>query len=137
MQDKMDSLHENHTHELTELPKGKRALRNKWVYKLKPGDAGNPPRYKARIVVKGFQVPTEERSGFRRDLCPGSQDDIHLDGAKHCNKHGPRGRVARRQDGIPTRRSGRGHIHVPAGRLYDDGGGRSPHVLTKEMPLTA
>ena len=55
MQDEMDSLHENHTYELTELPKGKRALRNKWVYKLKPGDAGNPPRYKARIVVKGFQ----------------------------------------------------------------------------------
>ena len=43
------------THELTELPKGKRALRNKWVFKLKPGDTGNPPRYKSRIVVKGFQ----------------------------------------------------------------------------------
>ena len=22
---------------------------------MKPGDGGNPPRYKARIVVKGFQ----------------------------------------------------------------------------------
>ena len=33
MQDEMDSLHENHTYELVELPKGKRALRNKWVYK--------------------------------------------------------------------------------------------------------
>ena len=50
----MDSLHENHTYELVELPKGKRTLQNKWVYKLKPGDAGNPPRYKAKIVVKGF-----------------------------------------------------------------------------------
>ena len=40
---------------MVEFPKGKRALRNKWVYKLKPGDGGNPPRYKARIVVKGFQ----------------------------------------------------------------------------------
>ena len=55
MQDEMDSLHENHTYELVELLKGKRALRNNWVYKLKPGDGGNPPRYKARIVVKGFQ----------------------------------------------------------------------------------
>ena len=55
MQDEMDSLHENHTYELTGLPKGKRVLRNKWVYKLKPRDTGNPPRYKARIVVKGFQ----------------------------------------------------------------------------------
>ena len=51
----MDSLHENHTYELVELPKGKTTLRNKWVYKLKPGDVGNPRRYKARIVVKGFQ----------------------------------------------------------------------------------
>ena len=55
MQDEMDFLHENHTYELVELPKGKRALRNKWVYKLKLGDAGNPPRYNARIVLKGFQ----------------------------------------------------------------------------------
>ena len=55
MQDEMDSMHENHTYELVELPKGKRALRNKWVYKLKPGDARNSPRYKAWIVVKGFE----------------------------------------------------------------------------------
>ena len=31
MQDEIDSLHENHTYELVELPKGKRAVRNKWV----------------------------------------------------------------------------------------------------------
>ena len=55
MQEEMDSLHENHTNELTEMTKGKRVLRNKWVYKLKSGDIGNPPRYKARIVVKGFE----------------------------------------------------------------------------------
>ena len=50
----MDSLYENYMYELTELPKGKKALRNKWVYKFKPGDSENPPRYKAQIVVKGF-----------------------------------------------------------------------------------
>ena len=55
MQDEIESLHENHTYELTELLKGKRVLRNKCVYKLKQGDRENPPRYKARIVVKGFQ----------------------------------------------------------------------------------
>ena len=37
------------------LPKGKRVLQNKWMYKLKPGDTGNPLRYKAWIVVKRFQ----------------------------------------------------------------------------------
>ena len=30
MQDEMKSLHENHTYDLVELPKGKRALKNKW-----------------------------------------------------------------------------------------------------------
>ena len=44
MQGEMDSLHESHTYELTKLPKGKKALRNKWVYKLKSRDGGNPPR---------------------------------------------------------------------------------------------
>ena len=55
MQDEMDSLHENYTYDLVELPKGKRALRNKWVYKVKTGEVDNTPRYKAHIVVKGFQ----------------------------------------------------------------------------------
>ena len=55
MQEEMDSLHENLTYELMELPDGKKALRNKWVYKLKTGEDGSTPRYKARIVVKGFQ----------------------------------------------------------------------------------
>ena len=48
-------MHENYTDKLTELPRGKKALQNKWVYKLKPGESGKPPRYKTKIVVKGFQ----------------------------------------------------------------------------------
>nr|GFC29055.1 retrovirus-related Pol polyprotein from transposon TNT 1-94 [Tanacetum cinerariifolium] len=43
-----------------ELP-GKRALKNKWVYKLKIEEHTSRPRYKARLVVKGFsqkKVPT-------------------------------------------------------------------------------
>ena len=36
------------------LPKGKRALKNKWVYKLKTEEQNSQPRYKARLVVKGF-----------------------------------------------------------------------------------
>ena len=55
MQEEMNSLHERCTYDLVELPKGKRALRNKWVFKLKNGKDGNSPRYKARILVKGFQ----------------------------------------------------------------------------------
>ena len=48
------SLHENHTYELVKLPKGKRALKNKWVYRLKTQEHSSQPKYKARLVVKGF-----------------------------------------------------------------------------------
>ena len=54
MQEEMQSLHENHTYELVELPKGRRALKNKWVYRIKTEDSSSQPRYKARLVVKGF-----------------------------------------------------------------------------------
>ena len=55
MQEEMESLHANYTYDLVELPKGKRALRNKWVYKVKTGEVDSEPMYKACIVVKGFQ----------------------------------------------------------------------------------
>ena len=53
MQEEMNSLHKNKTYELVELPKGKKALRNKWVFKLKK-DSEKLVKYKARLVVKGF-----------------------------------------------------------------------------------
>jgi hypothetical protein len=53
MHEKMNSLHKNNTYELVELPKGKKALRNKWVFKLKK-DGEKLVKYKARLVVKGF-----------------------------------------------------------------------------------
>ena len=55
MQDEMDSSHENYTYNLVKLPKGKRALRNKWVFRLKNGKDSSSPRYKAQIIGKGFQ----------------------------------------------------------------------------------
>jgi ATP-binding cassette subfamily B (MDR/TAP) protein 1 len=54
IQEEMKSLHENHTFELVKLPKGKRALKNKWMFRLKIDEHCLQPRYKARLVVKGF-----------------------------------------------------------------------------------
>ncbi|RVW80140.1 Retrovirus-related Pol polyprotein from transposon TNT 1-94 [Vitis vinifera] len=54
MKDEMDSLLGNQTWELIELPVGKKALHNKWVYRIKNEHDGSK-RYKARLVVKGFQ----------------------------------------------------------------------------------
>ena len=53
MDEEMDSLVRNHTWDLVKLPPEKRALQNKWVYRLKDEDGGKK-RYKARLVVNGF-----------------------------------------------------------------------------------
>ena len=54
MKDEMKSLHDNHTFDLVKLPKGKRALDNRWIYRVKRESNTMSPRYKARLVVKGF-----------------------------------------------------------------------------------
>ena len=54
MKDEMDSLLRNQTWELTEMPAGKKALQNKWIYRIKNKHDGSK-RYKTRLVVKGFQ----------------------------------------------------------------------------------
>jgi hypothetical protein len=53
MKEEMDSLVNNQTWDLVQFPAGKRALQNKWVYKLKEEDGGKK-RYKDRLFVKGF-----------------------------------------------------------------------------------
>ena len=53
MKEEMDSLVNNHIWDLVQFHAGKRALQNKWVYKLKE-EYGGINRYKARLVVKGF-----------------------------------------------------------------------------------
>ena len=53
MDEEMDSLVRNQTWDLVKLPAKKRALQNKWVYRLKEEDGGKK-WYKARLVVKGF-----------------------------------------------------------------------------------
>lgn len=53
MKDELRSLEKNMTWVLTRLPDGRKALLNKWVYRVKE-DADGSKRYKARLVVKGF-----------------------------------------------------------------------------------
>ncbi|MCO5548301.1 hypothetical protein L7F22_001758 [Adiantum nelumboides] len=51
MQEEIKALHAIDTWDLVELPKGRKAIPNKWVYKIKTVDA--KPKYKARLVAKG------------------------------------------------------------------------------------
>jgi hypothetical protein len=53
MKEEIASLGKNQTWTLTDLPEGRKAIRNKWVFKTKRGPDGSVQRYKARLVVKG------------------------------------------------------------------------------------
>ena len=53
MKEEMESLLKNKTWSLVELPKGKRELTNKWVYRLKEEGYGQK-RYKERLMIKGL-----------------------------------------------------------------------------------
>lgn len=50
----MNSLRDNATWKLVELPQGAQVLKNRWVYKIKQKADGTTNRYKARLMVKGF-----------------------------------------------------------------------------------
>ncbi|CAJ2628030.1 unnamed protein product [Trifolium pratense] len=55
MNEEMLSLEKNQTWKLVPLPKNKRVVGSKWVFKRKEGIPGvEAPRYKARLVAKGF-----------------------------------------------------------------------------------
>lgn len=54
MQDEIKSINQNKTWDLVKLPKNKRAIGCKWVYKLKRDESGHVCTYKARLVAQGF-----------------------------------------------------------------------------------
>ncbi|GMI64919.1 hypothetical protein HRI_000161200 [Hibiscus trionum] len=60
MKDELQSLHDNHTFKLVKIPKGKRALKNRWVIMLKQEEKSSSPRYKAILVVKGKLLELEK-----------------------------------------------------------------------------
>jgi hypothetical protein len=54
MDEKMAALDANATWELVVLPKDKKEIRCKWVYKVKHNADGSMSRYKTRLVAKGY-----------------------------------------------------------------------------------
>ena len=55
MESEMHSIRANKTWDLVKLPKNRRALPCKWVYRLKETFDSTTPKYKARLVAKGFR----------------------------------------------------------------------------------
>ena len=54
MEEEIKSINHNKTWDLVKLPKNKRAIGCKWVYKLKRDENGEICTYKARLVAQGF-----------------------------------------------------------------------------------
>lgn len=54
MIEELESLERNETWELVALPKGKRPIDVKWVFKIKLKSDGSIAKHKARLVAKGF-----------------------------------------------------------------------------------
>ena len=54
MQEEYDSLMANGTWELASLPKGRKSVGCKWVFRTKRDASGDVIRHKARLVAKGF-----------------------------------------------------------------------------------
>ena len=89
MKEEMNSLQTNQTWDLVHLPAGKRALQNKWVYKLE-GEA-RKIKYKSRlVVVKGFSrkkgvdfneffAPVVKMNSKRAPLSLVAAKDMHLE----------------------------------------------------------
>jgi hypothetical protein len=54
------SLMENETWSLVECPQGRSPIKSRWTFDIKPGMNGEPSRFKARFVAKGFS----QRPGY-------------------------------------------------------------------------
>jgi len=55
MKSEMGSMHDNQVWTLVDLPEGRKAVENKWIFKKKTDADGNITVYKARLVAKGFR----------------------------------------------------------------------------------
>ncbi|KAL0442235.1 UNVERIFIED_CONTAM: Retrovirus-related Pol polyprotein from transposon RE1 [Sesamum radiatum] len=54
MSQELYALEKNNTWEVVDLPKGKKAIGRKWVFKVKLNADGSIDRYKAQLVAKGY-----------------------------------------------------------------------------------
>ncbi|MCO5600798.1 hypothetical protein L7F22_054914 [Adiantum nelumboides] len=56
MNEEMDALYGNGTWDLVPLPKGKKLIGCRWVYKIKHNSDGSLSKYKAGLVAKGYAL---------------------------------------------------------------------------------
>ncbi|CAI7774796.1 unnamed protein product [Closterium sp. NIES-54] len=68
MESELNSIEENDTWELVELPEGRKTITSKWLFKIKSDADGKIERYKSRLVAKGYQQ--KEKVDYRKLFAP-------------------------------------------------------------------
>ncbi|GKB90579.1 ribonuclease H-like domain-containing protein [Tanacetum coccineum] len=64
MNQEMNSLLSNGTWEIVDLPKGRKAIGSKWIYKIKFQSSGEIDRFKARLVAQNKDVYMRPPKGY-------------------------------------------------------------------------
>ncbi|WVZ07194.1 hypothetical protein V8G54_020540 [Vigna mungo] len=89
MEEELEALEKNNTWRLVELPKGKKVIGSKWIFKEKeatPG--GEKARYKARLVAKGFtQVEGVDYHEIFAPVVKHCSVRVLMAIVAHCNLH--------------------------------------------------
>ena len=89
MEDEVNSMFNNDVWDLVELPKGRKAVGSKWVFKTKHDADGNLQRYKARLVAQGYNQkqginydetfsPVVRFESIRTIISLAAQHNLHL-----------------------------------------------------------
>jgi hypothetical protein len=86
MQEEFESLMENGTWEHQELPKGRKIVKNNWMYKLKLIADESVDHYKTRLVTKGFTQ--KEGLDFKKTFKPSCEILLNKNGVFHNNCKG-------------------------------------------------
>ena len=68
IKEEMKSVQENDVWDLVELPKDRKAVGSKWVFKVKTAADGSIERYKAHLVAQGF--PQKYGLDYDETFCP-------------------------------------------------------------------
>ena len=55
MKSEIGFMYDNKVWTLMDIPEGRKAVENKWIFKKKTDDDGNVTVYKSRLVAKGFR----------------------------------------------------------------------------------